>query len=255
MARLAAPRTTLAIAWLSLLLASSAGAHEPEREGGRDGEGPAAQNGRGEDAHPSVPGDELYEGWSDPYADERRWRVQAGAGGGYFAPWQGDGGGQGRFEVLASSPSGHFRVGGEFVYREFETRLFDVSDVDVDAYHFDVVFHYVPTPGGFSPYVGGGLGLQVNDVDQREVTSGNPAIVVRDDVGLGFGVFAVLGLEVPLGERFALFAEGRASLALQAVGRDDDGFGYADYDENGVDDVDIEDMGGASGTAGLRFRF
>ena len=235
------------IAFASALLPISAGAHE---SGTRD------RDRRPRDRDYRVPDDERYRGWDDPYAAERQWTTHLGLGGGFFAPWQGDAKHQEQVELMATSPGGHFRIGGEFVFREFETRLFDVEDVDVDAYQLNLVMHWVLNPGGLTPYLGGGLGLHVNDVSKVDIERGNPALDVRDDVGLGYGVFGVLGLELPVADRLALFAEGRLALSYQVTGVDDDDFDtYADYYRRGVDDVDAEDTGGASAVFGLRLRF
>ncbi|MEZ4215874.1 MAG: hypothetical protein R3E88_05300 [Myxococcota bacterium] len=252
-ARAPRPTTSLqsvatALTALAVVLAPlAASAHDPSPR--EDRRAPRERDYR-------VPGDERYRGWEDPYAHEREWSTHLGLGGGFFAPWQGDAKHQEQLEVMAVSPSGHFRIGGEFVFREFETRMFDVDDVDVDAYQLNLVMHWVFIPGHFTPYVGGGLGLHANDVSKVDIERGNPALDVRDDLGLGYGIFGVLGLELPIDEHLAIFAEGRLALSYQVTGIDeDDSDTYTDYYNDGVDDVDAEDTGGASAVFGLRFTF
>jgi hypothetical protein len=202
----------------------------------------------------------------DPYAHDhpeperydrgRGWSTMLGLGGGYYAPWQGDSGHQAQFELLGVSPSGRFRIGGEFTYREFDTRVFDVKDVEVDAYSVDLLMHFVPNPGGFTPYFGVGLGLQANDFRKRDIQLGNPALDVRDDIGLGFAVLGLLGLELPISPDVALFAEGRLNLAYQITGKNNVGNRvYADWYEEGADKAEVEDLGGGSAMFGVRFRF
>jgi len=246
-ARARGARLLFALTFAALSLAPlGASAHEPRHDDDRT---------RRERPR-RVPGDDRYGGWEDPYAREREWSSHLGVGGGFFAPWQGDAKHQEQLELMAVSPSGRFRVGGEFVFREFETRMFDVEDVDVDAYQLNLVMHWVINPGGITPYLGGGLGLHANDVSKVDIERGNPGLDVRDDLGLGYGIFGVLGLELPVSDRLALFAEGRLSLSYQVVGIDDDDFDtYTDYYNDGVDDVDAEDTGGASAVFGLRLRF
>lgn len=205
-------------------------------------EGESGEAGR-ERADFPVPADES-EPWPDPFAEERRWKVVAGAGGGYFVPWQGDGGHASTAHVFAASPSGHFRVGGEFLYRSYETRIFDVDGVDTDTYEVNFVLHYLFNPGGISPYVGFNTGLQLNKIRRTEVES-EGQVRVADDAGVGWGLAAIAGVELPLGDHFALYGEVRAGVAEQVT-----------EEEGGRrDDREVEDVGGATGVLGIRYRF
>jgi len=161
---------------------------------------------------------------------------------------------QAQLELLAESPSGHFRIGGEFVHRQFDTRVFDVKGVEVNSYSFDLLMHYVLNPGGLTPYLGAGIGLQANDLSKRDLKRASSALDVRDDVGLGYGLFGLLGLELPISRDAVLFAEGRLNLAYQITGRNGARV-YADYYKDGVDKTAVEDLGGGSGVFGLRVRF
>ena len=237
-------RTWLVGALLVALMPAAANAHESRRE----------REERREHRHHHDHDHHDHHGADD--AHRSGWTQQLGAGGGWYAPWQGNDGHQVQVSILNTSPSGHFRFGAEFVHREFQTRIFDIDDVDVDSYQGNLVFHFVMNPGHFTPYVGAGIGLHANDVSKYDIERANPALDVRDDVGLGYGAFAILGLELPLGTDLSLFAEGRLNLAYQVAGIDESaGHGYSDYYHDRVDDVITEDFGGGSAVFGARLRF
>ena len=190
---------------------------------------------------------EDFEDWPDPYAHERKWGpFEFGGGIGYHAPWQGRGGPLATAHFLVHSPTGRWRVGGELFHREYETRFFDLDNVDIDTYELNLVLHYIFFPGQISPYVGGVLGVHINDLSRREVERKDPNLVFDDDVGAGVGVAALVGIEIPLTPKVWLYSEGRVGLAFQSIGEDD---------VSGRSDSDEEDTGGASAVIGLRFRF
>lgn len=244
-------RTALPILVLAVLMAGGVAAHPHEGEGGgaahRAGEAVAPAHPRASKPPPAR------------YGTRRkgdRWHAVLGGGAGFGEPWQGSGGVAANGHALASSPSGRFRIGVDFLYREWETRIFEVSDVDVDSYEINLVFHYVPFPKALAtPYVGAGLGIQIHDVSKTEVESAS-GFDVRDDTGLGYGFTGILGVEVSLGPHVGLFAEGRLTAAYMLTGEDeDDNELYADYYHRGVDDVEVEDSGAATALGGIRLRF
>ncbi len=165
-------------------------------------------------------------------------------GGGIFVPFEGTTGFSGLAQMLfAVSP--HVRLGGEFEFRDYETKLFDVNDVGVQTFNFRAIGMYLFRPEGISPYIGGGLGFSINSFDENRVEQANPAIMVKNDIGLGFGALALLGVEAPLGDRVALFAEGRASADVQVTETEGPGGTSTDY----------ENIGGISGMGGIRVKF
>ena len=233
------PIETLCLCVAVGLLAGAAAAHEthdPEWEDTRAGSVPVE----------TLPA-EADEEWPDPYADERRWGpIQLGGGIGYHAPWQGRGGPLATANLLVSSPTGHWRFGGELFHREYETRFAGVSDVDIESWELNLVAHYIFFPGRITPYVGGGIGLLINEVDGSEVEAGDPTIDFEDERGAGLGAYAALGLEIPLTPHLALYSEGRIALGFQTIGEEEiDGFG----------DTEDEDLGGASAVIGMRWAF
>lgn len=162
---------------------------------------------------------------------------------GGFAPWSGDAGVMTSVQLLGSNASGRSRWGGEFEYREFDTKIQGVSDVGVSSYLLRAMWQYHFRPDALAtPYVGLGLGVTINDVDNDKV---NEALGyhARDEVGAGLDGVFLLGasLNIPGAEYMSIFAEGRLGLAFDASG--------------GNGDVEVENVGGASGSAGLRFRF
>jgi hypothetical protein len=230
-----------------LLCATVAFAHDPDWKGDEPGD----ENAESETEAPEPT--TVEEEWPDPFKKEREWGpVSVGIGAGAFVPWQGNAGSAVTGNVLVSSPTGHVRLGGELVYRSFESRFFDVNDVDVDSYQVSFVFHYLFNPEGFSPYLGFTTGFSVNKIRKTEVQDQQP-VRVTDDVGAGLGLSALVGLELPVGEHFALYGEARIGLASQQTSTDDDEdeYGYNDS----YDDYETEDIGGVTGVLGVRYRF
>jgi len=241
-------RGAIVAACLLPLLGGSARAHDPDwKEGTADA--PGAEAAPQEAPREGAP---ETEHWPDPFSEERSWGpIALGAAAGYFLPWQGNGGYAFTGNLLVSSPTGKVRLGAEMLYRSYETRIFDVNDVDVDSYEVNFVFHYLFNPKGVTPYLGFVTGFQVNKLRKTEVQDERPGIKVTDDVGAGWGLAAVLGLEVPLGDHFALYGEARAGIAYQQTSDEDDDYRYnGDYDH-----YDSEDLGGATGVVGVRYRF
>jgi hypothetical protein len=167
--------------------------------------------------------------------------VAAQVGG--FVPWSGDAGVMTSVQILGSNASGRSRWGGEFEYREFDRTISGVNDVDVSSYVLRGIWQYHFRPDAVAtPYVGLGIGVTINAVDDDKVDDAL-GFDARDPVGAGLdGVFLLgVAVNIPGAEYISVFAEGRLGLAFDAAGADGD--------------IDVENVGGASGSAGLRFRF
>ena len=162
---------------------------------------------------------------------------------GGFAPWSGDAGVMTSVQLLGSGASGRSRWGGEFEYRNFDTKVQGVSNVDTSSYILRAMWQYHFRPEAVAtPYIGLGLGVTIAAIDDDKVNDalGNDS---QDHNGGGLdGVFLQgVSVNIPGVDYMSVFAEGRLGLAFEAS-------------ENN-NDWDVEDVGGASGSAGVRFRF
>jgi hypothetical protein len=178
---------------------------------------------------------------SRPAAADAHMALQAGG----FVPWQGDAGYSLSLQLLGSGASGRSRWGGEFEYRSFESRIVGVSDVDVESYILRGMWQHHFRPDALvTPYIGLGLGVSVNVVDDGKVDS-TKGRNVRGSTGAGLDGIFLLGVRatLPGAEYMSLFAEGRV------------GAGFDVSDRNDESGAEVENMGGASGSAGIRFRF
>ena len=183
----------------------------------------------------------------DLYAAERKWGGMIGGGVAYFIPYDGVGGPGANIQGAAVSPKGHWRIGAELYHRDYQTTFFNLPKIDIDTYEINAFFHWLPYPDKFAtPYIGAGLGLNINSIDADEVMRKDPGLTVDDDTGVGFGLFAIAGVEVPLGKYLALYAEGRVSIGYQNITFEN---------QNGRIIRKEENTGGGSGLAGIRIKF
>jgi hypothetical protein len=162
---------------------------------------------------------------------------------GVFAPWQGDPGFMASVQMLGSGASRRSRWGGEFEYRNFETKVKGVSDVGVSSYVLRALWQYHFRPEAvLTPYIGLGLGMSITAIDDNKVNN-QLGIDDQDHIAGGFDGLALLGVSanIPGADYMSVFVEGRLGLAFATAANDGD--------------WDTEDVGGGSGSAGLRFRF
>jgi hypothetical protein len=162
---------------------------------------------------------------------------------GGFVPWDGDAGVMTSVQVLGSNASGRSRWGGEFEYRSYGRDIQGVNGVDASSYVLRGIWQYHFRPDSLlTPYVGLGLGLTINVVDDDEVDDAL-GFNARDPVGAGLDGTFLLGvsMNVPGVEYMSIFAEGRLGLAFDAAEEDDD--------------IEVDNVGGGSGSAGVRFRW
>lgn len=175
------------------------------------------------------------------YEAAASWEVGGGAG--IFIPWEGSSGltvaGQLAF-VDDDRPA--WRVGAEFLYRDFDTTVFGVSGVSTQTYSLGAFAHYrIVRDFPVVPYVGADARASVNVIDSFRVASKTAGLVAISDVGGGIGFDGIFGLEVPLADRLIVFAEGRVGYDLQLT------------DTNGS--LDTENFGGMTGLGGIRLVF
>ena len=184
----------------------------------------------------SAPGLCLAEGHAQGHS-----KLQLGASGGVFYPWHGDTG----YEVGVSLmwPFGSkraWRAGGEVSFRDASSEFFNVEDVDVKSIRISPQIHYVFKLGPVSPYLGVGLAIGINVIDPKKIERERPNVDVFSRVGGSFGAMGIVGIEVLLGDRLLAFVEGRVG---------------ADAQLTSSGDIDVENIGGVSGIAGMRLLF
>ena len=167
--------------------------------------------------------------------------MQSGA----FFPWQGDPGYMLSLQLLGSGASARSRWGGEFEYRNFETRVAGVSGVDMESFILRGMWQQHFRPEAFvTPYVGLGLGVAINVVDDRKIDR-NRGEDIRGSTGAGLDAIFMMGIRALIrgAEYMSVFAEGRVGVGFDMTGRNDE------------DGVEVEQIGGVSLNGGIRFRF
>lgn len=171
--------------------------------------------------------------------------VVISGGGGIFYPFKGQSGVSGVIQAMGIL-SPQERMGVELEYRNYETELFNTKDIDTQSYILRGIGQYFFRSHGISPYVGLGVNIALNVFDETEIEKKRPSINVKGDKGIGYGVMGLLGVEVPMGQHVALFAEGRVSADFQVTRY---------KNESGKNKIDIENLSGLTGIGGIRLRF
>ncbi|TFG59988.1 MAG: hypothetical protein E4H32_09295 [Nitrospirales bacterium] len=165
--------------------------------------------------------------------------------GGIFYPFQGQAGFNGVIQAMGIL-SPQERLGVELEFRNYETEFFKAKDIDTQSYILRGIGQYFFRAHGISPYVGLGLNIAVNVLDEKEFEKQRPSTNLKQEVGIGYGVIGVMGVEVPMGQRVAFFAEGRVSADFQLIRYEN---------QSGKDKVNLESLSGLAGMGGIRFRF
>lgn len=167
--------------------------------------------------------------------------MQAGG----FVPFQGDAGYSLLVQLLGSNKAARARFGGEFEYRHFDSKIMGVSDVDVSSYVLHAVWqqHFLPDKP-VTPYIGLAFGIAINHIDDGKVDRAKGRNVIGP-TGVGPDGCFMLGVDgkIPGAEYMSLYAEGRVGFSFSFAGRQDETA------------VETENVGGLSGSAGLRFHF
>ena len=171
--------------------------------------------------------------------------VVISGGGGIFYPFKGKSGVSGVIQAMGFL-SPQERVGVELEYRKYETKLFNAKDIDTQSYILRGIGQYFFRSHGITPYIGLGVNIALNVFDENEIEKKRPSIKVKGDKGIGSGIMGLVGLEVPMGQQVALFAEGRVSADIQ----------FTRYkNESGNNKFDVENLSGLTGIGGMRIRF
>lgn len=166
-------------------------------------------------------------------------------GGGIFYPFQGKAGFNAVIQAMGKS-SPQERFGVELEFRKYQAEFFNAKNIDTRSYIVRGLGQYYFLPGGISPYVGLGINLAVNDFDGDEVEKKRPSVDIKTGWGIGYGIMGSLGVEVPLNQQLAFFAEGRVSGDFQIT----------IYEKrSGKDTINFESLSGLTGMGGIRMSF
>lgn len=185
-------------------------------------------------------------------------QFEIGASGGVFFPMDGKSGPSAQLRI-GGGPSEHWRIAGELEWRKFKSELFGLDDVDIQSIDLRAVVNYIFLPDAFlTPYIGAGLGLGVNLIDNEAIEEflidTTPDAVDADvsPAGLSAGVFGLIGLQVPFGDHVRIFGEGRFGGDWMLTGKQvtDTGSGTS-----GETEIDAENLGGFSAIGGVRIVF
>ncbi len=175
-------------------------------------------------------------------------QLVASAGAGVFDPWKGSTGYEidtALFATLGEKQS--WRLGGEFSFRAAEFEILNVENVDFESYRLSFVTHYRFLVGHVvEPYLGIRITFSVTQVDANEVERQRPSRPIEND-GVGLGGAGIVGIDVPIGDRFALYGEVSAGADVVWIDENDD-------DHQGIFPISGR-IGGISGVAGVRLRF
>jgi len=155
-------------------------------------------------------------------------------GGGVFAPYDGNPGGSALLGA-EGRVSQHLSVGGEVEYRNAPMTVSGLHDVDTNSVNFRGLVRYTWLPSVVHPYIGAGAGIGVHHFNGAAHLGPYPVSV--EGTGVGVGVLGLAGLDLPLGDRVSLFAEGRVSGDVETTLFSGD------------------QVGGVSGLSGARFTF
>lgn len=180
-------------------------------------------------------------------------------GAGVFDPWRGSPGHEIDASFLTTlGPIREVRMGAELAYRSAESRMLAVTGVDFDSYRLSFVAHYRPVLDWFvEPYLGGRITAAVNDADGKQIERARPTKEVRHSMNFGLGLATVLGVDVPLGRHVVFYAESSVGADVLWIDghhakRDPDDWDWGWLSKNADSS---ENVGGVTGTAGLRLRF
>lgn len=171
--------------------------------------------------------------------------VVISGGGGIFYPFQGQSGVSGAIQAMGII-SPQERMGVELEYRKYDTELFHAKNIDTQSYILRGLGQYYFRSHGISPYIGLGVNIALNVFDEKDIEKKRPSINVKGDKGFGYGIMGLLGVEAPVGQGVAVFAEGRVSADFQLT-RYKNG--------SGKNKIDLENLSGLTGMVGIRFHF
>ena len=139
------------------------------------------------------------------------------------------------------------RIGFELDYTKFKTTAFKVKNVQTKSYGVKFLWQHFFRPGKISPYLGLGVGLSLNELDDKKIERERQNVEVISKYAVGVGADGIVGVEFPFGPHVALFTEGKVRVAYLLTGEERQSGSGTDYD--------AESLGGLSALGGIRIRF
>ena len=144
-------------------------------------------------------------------------------GGGALVPWEGDTGYSLVGELGTTVFTKHIRLNLEFEYEKYDVDVglsgYSLPDASLHVRNYDLrtVVRFVFFPKSLSPYVGVGAGINLIEIDDRDIKTalGIPALTGSNpkSYGFSFGLVALAGVEAPVfTNRLRLYAEARTSV-------------------------------------------
>jgi len=174
-----------------------------------------------------------------------------GAGAGALVPYEGKTGYTFLGEIGGRYWSKYFRLGGEFQYTRLDHHV-DLGALgagsiaaDIRTYELRALLRFFFRPDRISPYLGGGGGFAVMDVDDSSLRRalGGVSPLGSSDVAVGGGLIGLAGIEIPLFSKHVnLFAEARVDYTWEFTSNLEPLIGPKSYS-------------GFTGIGGLRTRF
>jgi len=155
-------------------------------------------------------------------------------------------------------------LGAEIEYRNQETEIWDVDNVDVDTINIRLFYRVDMTVDTvITPYFTVGLGGIVNRVadpgavEARLAASEPDSTFEINRTGGGFGLLGAVGLEYapPGADWISLFAEGRVDIGLVTHEVEEVDSDPGIFEEAYRKDSYLDGQGGASGYVGIRLHF
>jgi len=135
-------------------------------------------------------------------------RGAVSASGGVFVPYNGSAGPSATLSAEGRVTDA-LSVGGELEYRQFDVDGVAGTTASVESLHARALVRYTWDSGIVRPYVGAGAGVGIHDVSGTIRDHGD--LFGINGTAVSLGVLGLAGVDLPLGDRFALFAEGRVS--------------------------------------------
>ena len=98
-------------------------------------------------------------------------------------------------------------LSAELSYTEFRSQIFSIDDVRFSTVSFQSAFKYVIPTGTIQPHIGLYIILGLHSINEDDLMSSG--IILQSSIVRSYGLGALAGVTVKVGENFFLFADGR----------------------------------------------